>query len=92
MVLTKERAGQIAMQALQMKMEADGIRLNPKELKRHIHNEAKEIGVTTQELAELAKLIYRGAFEKTMAVLEEISPSAKVEDKEQAIDRLRGSS
>ena len=52
MALTKERMGQIAMIALQQKMEQDGIRLNPKELKRQINNEAKTLGIPASELAE----------------------------------------
>ena len=78
MVLSQDRIGQIALQALQQKMEGEGIRLNPKELKRQIHNEAKSLGIPAPELAEFAKLIYKSAFDKTMAELESISPSAKV--------------
>ncbi len=78
MALSQQKIGEIALRALQHKMESDGINLNPKNLKRDIHNEAKNLGVTTQELAEFAKVIYRTAFNKVMAELESISPSAKV--------------
>jgi hypothetical protein len=78
MVLSREKVGQIALRVLQQKMELDGIRLNPKELKREIHNEAKKFGITPQELAEFAKLIYKTAFDKTMTELDLISPPAQV--------------
>ena len=89
MVLTQDRIGQIALLALQKRMEENGISLNPKELKRGIHNEAKELGIPAPELAEFAKVVYKKAFEKTMAELDSISPPAKVEEKEKAIDRIR---
>jgi len=79
MSLSKERIGQIALQALQQRLEQDGISLNPKTLKRQIHNDAKNFGITAQELAEFIKLIYRSAFDKTMAELESISPSSPSE-------------
>ncbi|MBU6431592.1 MAG: hypothetical protein KGJ58_01565 [Patescibacteria group bacterium] len=72
MTLTSERTGKIAMLALQRKMERDGIRLIPKEIKREIVNESKNLGIQTFELAEFAKIVIKEAFEKTMAELDSI--------------------
>lgn len=72
MALTQERIGQIAMLALQKKMSQDGIRLNSKEIKREITNEAKSLGIPAPELAEFAKILIKGAFDKTMAELDTI--------------------
>lgn len=87
MALSTERLGQIALRALQHKMEEEGVRLMPKELKRSIHNEAKKLGVSAQELAEFVKLVYKSAFDKTMAELDSISSPAKVEEKEKVVGR-----
>lgn len=90
MQISKERLGELALMGLHAKLERDGIKLAPKEIKRQIHNEAKSMGIPPAELAELAKLIYKKAYEDTMAQLEEISPSAKVEESEKVLDRIRG--
>ena len=59
------------MLLFQQKMESDGsITLNPKETRRQIHNMAKSLGIPPNELAEVAKIIYKSAFDKTMAELD----------------------
>ena len=73
MVLTQERIGQIAMMALQRKMTQDGIRLNPKEIRREVANEAKNLGIPASELAEFLKIVIKDAFDKTMAELDLIN-------------------
>ena len=72
MALSEERVGQIAMLALQSKMEKDGVTLNPKEIKREITNQAKNLGIPASELAEFAKIAIKSAFDKTMAELDSI--------------------
>lgn len=72
MALTEERAGQIAMIALQMKMEEGGIRLIPKEIKRDMINEAKKLGISAPELAQFVKIAITKAFNKTIAELDSI--------------------
>lgn len=79
MPLSSERVGDIALLALQHKMETEGmITLNPKEIKRQIHNLAKILGIPPHELAEFAKLIYKVAFDKTMAELNSMRLPATV--------------
>jgi len=73
MALSKERLGEIAMIALQAKLERNGdIRLNPKELKREAINSAKEVGITPQECAEFMKVVLGAAFNKSIAELDQI--------------------
>ena len=78
--MTAERLGQLGLQILQQKMEEDGIRLHPKEMRREILNQAKKYGVPPHELAELAKMAIKAAYDKTMAVLEAIKDTDKVEE------------
>lgn len=71
MPLSNEKVGDIALLALQHRMETEGmITLNPKEIRRQIHNQAKTLGIPPHELAEVAKIIYKTAFDKTMAELD----------------------
>ncbi len=72
MPLSKERIGEIALVVLQHKMEQDGIRLNPKEIKREIVNGSKKLGVPVHESAEFAQIMIKAAFDKTMAELDTI--------------------
>jgi hypothetical protein len=72
MTLTTEKIGQIAVLALQSKMEESGLNLNPKTIKREIANEAKKLGIPAHELAEFAKIMLKSAFDKTMAELDSI--------------------
>lgn len=73
MALTKERIGEIAVQALQRQMEQNGnISLNPKEVKRQIANEAKTLGISPRDMAEFAKMVYKTAYDKVMAELDTI--------------------
>jgi hypothetical protein len=90
MVLSESRINEIAFRMLKIKMEREGINLNPKEVKREITNEAKNLGVTPQELAEFAKLIYTSAYRKVMAELELMSPSSRSEESEKTMDRMLG--
>ncbi len=73
MALTKDRIGEIAVQALQRQMEQNGtISLNPKEVKRQIANEAKSLGISPRDMAEFAKVVYKTAYDKVMAELDTI--------------------
>ncbi len=73
MALSKERIGEIAMLILQSKLESDGlIRLTPKEIKRSMANESKNLGIPAHEMAEFAKIVLKTAFDKTMAELDSI--------------------
>lgn len=72
MTLSPERVGQIALVALQSKLEEDGLKLNPKTVKREIANSAKRLGVPTHEMAEFAKIMLRKAYDETMAELDSI--------------------
>jgi hypothetical protein len=73
MALSKERAGEIAMLMLQHKLESDGlIRLTPKEIKRAMTNEARNIGIPVHEMAQFATIIFETAFEKTRIELDSI--------------------
>ena len=72
MALSKEKIGQIAVQALQRQMESNGISLNPKEVKRQIANEAKGLGIPPCEMAEFAKMVYKTAYDKVIAELDSI--------------------
>jgi hypothetical protein len=70
MALSKERMGELAMIVLAHKLENDGgVRLNPKEIKRELSNEAKKYGITPQEAAEFAMVFITKAYEKTMSEL-----------------------
>ena len=83
MSLSKERIGEIAMLVLQHKLEQDnGVRLNPKEIKREIINSSKKFGITPQEGAEFVGIILKTAYDKTMAEVEAIKTSKtdKVEE------------
>jgi hypothetical protein len=71
MPLSKERIGEIAMLVLQNKLEQDnGVRLNPKEVKREIMNSSKKFGITPQEGAEFVGIIIESAYRKTMAEID----------------------
>ncbi len=81
MALTPERIGQVAMLFLQRKLEDDGgLRLRPKEVRREIINVSKRLGITPQESAELAKVILKTAYDKTVAELDAILKTDKVEE------------
>jgi hypothetical protein len=79
MALSSDRIGEIAMLALQHKMETEGmITLNPKEIRRQIHNMAKTLGIPVPELAQFVKIVYTDAFTSTMSELDSMIPSATV--------------
>ncbi len=72
MALSKERIGEIAVLVLQNKMEQDGVRLNPKEIKREIINSSKKFGITVQEGAEFVGIVIKTAYDRTMAEIDAI--------------------
>lgn len=73
MALSKERLGEIALLALQAKVEKDGgVRLNPKEIKREVANSAKQLNVPFRELAELFEVVIKASYVKTMAQLDKL--------------------
>lgn len=79
MALSKERIGEIAMKLLQDQLEKKGLPMNPKEIRREIHNEAKNFGMTPAEFAEFAKLVYGETYTKLVAELDKIIAAGKVE-------------
>ena len=74
MALTSERVGQIAMIAFQSRKEEEGVRLNPKQIRRDISNEARKLGIPVHEAAQFVQLMFREAYDKTMAELDELIP------------------
>ncbi len=80
MSLSKERIGEIALLMLQDKLEQDGIRLNPKEVGREIVGTSKRFGITKREGAEFVRNILKTAYDKTMAEVEAIMRTGKVEE------------
>ncbi len=79
MALSKERQGEIAMIILQHKLEKEGeLKLIPSEVKRQLHNSAKNLGIPASELAEFVKITLEKAYAKTVAELDVIA--SKVEE------------
>lgn len=72
MAISQERLGQLALIALKGKMRRDGIHLNPKDIKREITNEAKNLGVPVSEAAEFALFLIKYIYEDTTAELERL--------------------
>jgi hypothetical protein len=72
MPLSKERIGEIAMNVLQGEMERKGLPLDRKEIRRSMHNEAKNFGCTTGEFAQFARIIYARAYESFMRELDKV--------------------
>ena len=70
MALSKDRLGELALIALQKKMEMDGIELKPAEVKRQIVNGAKTMGITPQEFAEFMVVVVSTAYDKCMRELD----------------------
>jgi hypothetical protein len=56
--MTEERKGQIALLHLKRKLREEGIRLKP-DMIRQIGNEAKALGITTEEATEFVEGIVR---------------------------------
>jgi len=56
--MTDERKGQIALLFLKRKLKDEGIRLKP-DMRRQIGNEAKELGISTEEAVEFVEGLVR---------------------------------
>ena len=56
--MTEERKGPIALLYLKRKLKDGGIRLKP-DMRREIGNEAKELGITTEEATEFVEGLVR---------------------------------
>jgi hypothetical protein len=79
MALTDERIGQLAMVALMDKIQKDGgLRLNPREIKRDIHNSAKQMGISTSEMAQFALIMIKTNYDKTVAEIESMINEGRV--------------
>ena len=79
MALSQERANEIAMQVLQEKMERSGeLKLIPSEIKRNVHNAAKNMNIPAKEVAEFMKIMLKKASDKTIVELDEVISSGKV--------------
>lgn len=72
MALPEQRLNEIATMRLVLYYRENGVMLRPGEVKREIHNMAKKLGVTPQEVAECARFIYSKIFEETMEVVDSI--------------------
>ena len=63
MALSNERLGELGLKALELKLVEDGVHLKPKEIKRQITNNAKQLGIPVHEAAEftlhMIEKIYR---------------------------------
>ena len=80
MTLSKERIGEIAMYALQHKLENDGnLKLMPTQIKREVKNSAKKSGFPINEVAEFFKILLEEGYKKTISELDEMIAD-KVED------------
>jgi hypothetical protein len=81
MALSEERANAIAMQVLQDKIERNGeLKLIPSEIKRIVNNSAKKMNIPPKEVAEFIKVVLEKAYSKTIAELDAIINSSKVEE------------
>ena len=81
MALSEERANAIAMQVLQDKIERSGdLKLIPSEIKRMVHNSAKKMNIPAKEVAEFIKIILEKVYNKTIAELDAVINSGKVEE------------
>ena len=76
MALPQERLNEIAFQRLLLKFREEGLKLDPVNVKRDIHNIAKLIGITVVEAAECAKVFYRILYEETIKKLDTIIEKA----------------
>ena len=75
MALSQERIGQIALKVLRYKIihGEEGIRLNPKDIKREVMNGSKKFDIPPHEAAEFIKMMIKEAYDKTMVVLDSIN-------------------
>lgn len=73
MLLSRERVNEIGLMVLQQKLEEDGsIILRPKQIRRDVHNWAKNLGLKPTEVAELLIVVLEAAYNKTMSELGKI--------------------
>jgi len=81
MALSEERANAIAMQILQDKVERSGdFKLIPSEIKRDVHNASKKMNIPAKEVAGFLKIMLEKAYNKTIAELNAVINSGKVEE------------
>lgn len=72
MALSEQRQNELAMARLLLHYRENGVTLHPSEVKRSIHNMAKKLGVSPQEVAESSKIIYKMMYEETIEVVDSI--------------------
>ena len=72
MLLSKERQGEIAMKAVILMKESEGLMLKPNEAKREVNNAAKKSGFSPVEIAEFYKIIAKEIYDKTIAEFDSI--------------------
>ena len=81
MALSQERVNELAMQVLQEKIERSGdLKLIPSEVKRSVHNLSKKMNIPVKEVAEFMKIMLEKAYSKTIAELDAVINSGKVEE------------
>ena len=66
MAITKERQGELALMHLKSKLRREGITIKPN-MRRQTANEAKELGISHEEAAEFAELLFREIVEEAFA-------------------------
>lgn len=76
-MITDERFEKLAVLFIMKKKESEGVILCPATVKRSIHNEARNLGIETVEMAEVTKIVYQHIFTKTMEELDSIIESSE---------------
>lgn len=77
MELSKERLGEIALLILQQKIEQDGFEIKPRDAKRQMNNNAKDLGISVSEMAAFTKMMVVPLHEKTIKELDALINSGK---------------
>jgi len=70
MELSEERIGRIALLILQQKIERDGFEIKPKDVKRQMTNNAKDLGISVSEMAAFTKIVVVPLHEKIQRELD----------------------
>ena len=72
MALSEKRLGEIALISLQFKYEKEGLKLDPRGIRREMHNAAKELKIPANEIAEFAKIMYKILYDLTIVELDKM--------------------
>lgn len=66
MAISKERQGELALMYLKNKLRREGVTIKPN-IRRQTANEAKELGISSEEAAEFAEMLIREIVEEAFA-------------------------